>query len=461
MSSPFVQSYRTSNRPFRLEKWSFRKILEMHQLKQLDLHPAFQREEVAPIPWKRKFITDFMRGICHSVLTFRDLDDSRMQSIDGLQRVTTGIEFVNNKFKTLGSMDIPVEGRYIECPSTYWQDMYKDKNGDSLMNRFLDQEFIVIIYDKSMTDEEAAETFQVLNFNNSLNDQEWRQARTHILAEYVRNNARLKKLLPLFDLLPIKSKRMNYDEFLVRCIAYEYMHQQKSNSLGIYSRYNNKELLDNLYNSISLENKDVLSSLTSKVEDRLNFIKRLFAELDDRQKKIIGNKFSKLNTLFTFTYALEESYGKSYKIDSYSEFAKTIIDAFLDLQDLKKHGDKTRDKTRFTELQSLFAPHEISERNSLLLSYIQSTECQPISKDEKRGFAISDMHRKWREQGERSSYSGKKIKFEDAVGGHIVPHSKGGRTTYDNLTILTKEENSKLGDTDMTEIVKKFETKGE
>ena len=266
----------------------------------------------------------------------------------------------------------------------------------------------------------------------------------------------MTKRLTFFDVIPIKSKRMNFDEFLVRCIAYEYLHQQKSNPLGIYSRYVNKEMLDNLYNNISLKNKEKLSPITSKVEDRLNLLRRLFDELDNKQKKIIGGKISKLNTLYTFTYALEEAYGKSYKIESYKEYAKTIIDAFINLQDLKIHGDKTRDKTRFTELQSLYAPKEIAERNSLLLAYMQSVNCNPISKDEKRGFSISDIYRKWREQDERSCVSNKKIDFEDAVGGHIIPHAKEGKTEYSNLCVLTKEENTNLSDTDMTEIVEEF-----
>ncbi len=273
----------------------------------------------------------------------------------------------------------------------------------------------------------------------------------------MRGGYNMTKRLTFFDVIPIKSKRMNFDEFLVRCIGYEYLHLQKSNTLGIYSTYVNKEMLDNLYDNISLMRQDKLSSITSKVEDRLNFLKRLFNELDDRQKKIIGGKISKLNTLYTFTYALEEAYGKSYKIESYKEYAKTIIDAFVNLQDLKIHGDKTRDKTRFTELQSLYAPQEIAERNSLILAYMQSVNCNPISKDEKRGFSISDNYRKWREQDERSCVPPyKKINFEDAVGGHIVPHAKSGPTEYSNLCILTKEENTNLSDTDMTEIVEEF-----
>tara|TARA_B100001063_G_scaffold42426_1_gene36244 strand:- start:993 stop:1580 length:588 start_codon:yes stop_codon:yes gene_type:complete len=173
-----------------LERWSYEDILKMNSLEELDLNPAFQREEVAPVSWKRKFITTWIRGGVHSVLTFRQLKDGRKQSIDGLQRVTTGIGFTKSKFKTLPANDIVIDGHLIDCPSILYKDLHKDKNGDSLKEKFLAQKFIVVMYDESMTDEQAAETFQKINFANALNDQEYRQARTHALAKYVRSNAR-------------------------------------------------------------------------------------------------------------------------------------------------------------------------------------------------------------------------------------------------------------------------------
>tara|TARA_B100000900_G_C20373931_1_gene631580 strand:- start:55 stop:618 length:564 start_codon:yes stop_codon:yes gene_type:complete len=175
---------------YEIERWSYQDILTKNGLEELDLNPAFQREEVAPVSWKRKFVTDWLRGGVHSVLTFRQLEDGRKQSIDGLQRVTTGIGFTKSKFKTLPANDIMIENQLIDCPSILYKDLHKDKNGDSLKDKFLTQKFIVVMYDVSMTDEQAAETFQKINFANSLNDQEFRQARTHALANYVRSNAR-------------------------------------------------------------------------------------------------------------------------------------------------------------------------------------------------------------------------------------------------------------------------------
>jgi len=35
--------------------------------------------------------------------------------------------------------------------------------------------------------------------------------------------------------------------------------------------------------------------------------------------------------------------------------------------------------------------------------------------------------------------------MHDAVGGHIVAHSKGGKTVRDNLVVLDKKDNSEGG----------------
>ena len=37
------------------------------------------------------------------------------------------------------------------------------------------------------------------------------------------------------------------------------------------------------------------------------------------------------------------------------------------------------------------------------------------------------------------------IHFNQVVGAHIIPHSEGGKTEYDNLMITTKFHNTKMG----------------
>lgn len=258
----------------------------------------------------------------------------------------------------------------------------------------------------------------------------------------------------LFDLLPIVSKRMNYDEFLVRCLAYENMHQHSSS--GIYSRTNNKQEMDNLYDNILLENEDELKKITKRVESKFKFMKNILSPLSLKERKLIASKFSQVLTLFVFTYAIEEKYGKNFKIEDYTQFAKTIVDAFVYLEDIKQCEVSARHKTRFKELQSLYTPSEIAERNMLLMNCVEKMGVEIISKDKERTFSVSEIYSKWREQNELCAYTKEKLCFSNAVGGHIKPHSKGYSTTYDNLVVLSKDANTLLSDQDLTEIVSDF-----
>jgi hypothetical protein len=53
-----------------------------------------------------------------------------------------------------------------------------------------------------------------------------------------------------------------------------------------------------------------------------------------------------------------------------------------------------------------------------------------------------------RKQGGVDWIYGKPLKPKDAAGGHIVPHSEGGSTTMDNLCVITKEDNQRMGSMD-------------
>ena len=37
------------------------------------------------------------------------------------------------------------------------------------------------------------------------------------------------------------------------------------------------------------------------------------------------------------------------------------------------------------------------------------------------------------------------MELKDAIGSHIIPHCEGGRTTIDNLMVVRKTHNDKMG----------------
>ena len=48
----------------------------------------------------------------------------------------------------------------------------------------------------------------------------------------------------------------------------------------------------------------------------------------------------------------------------------------------------------------------------------------------------------------RSWIYGQPLDIKDAAGGHIVPHSDGGKTEMSNLCVITKEDNQRMGSMD-------------
>jgi len=66
-------------------------------------------------------------------------------------------------------------------------------------------------------------------------------------------------------------------------------------------------------------------------------------------------------------------------------------------------------------------------------------------KDPQRLFSRADRERKLTEQGFKCYITGEPLDMKNAEGGHIIAHSKGGRTTYDNLAMISAKINKEMG----------------
>jgi hypothetical protein len=68
-----------------------------------------------------------------------------------------------------------------------------------------------------------------------------------------------------------------------------------------------------------------------------------------------------------------------------------------------------------------------------------------VYKDDKRAFSRSEVNDKFYEQDSKCAYCDEPIKLDDAIGDHMIPHSKGGRTIYENLAVSCKTCNQNKG----------------
>lgn len=427
---------------------TIRELYELFTHKKFDLHPAFQREEVAKLDFKQKLIKDIIRlGIPTNIIV-RKLDDGRYQIIDGLQRLSAIFAYMGCEFKCEMSSEIIYKGKTITLPTVDIKGLHKCKNGDALFELLMKAYFNVTIYE-NITDYEAAEIFRIYNNVNKLNDQELRNAYVHELGNWVRDYSRdpynKGTQLPVFKSATFGKGRMKRDEMLARCLYFEYLDQKES----IYSQRVGKKELDDFYeNAYYCSDETNLKKLTTKTINRFKFVDKVLRE---SQAPFLSKDHSRVVFLYLMTYALEERFGKGYKVNI-PVFTKAYTEAFQNLCDKKLQGYAHRRQTRFEELMGKWMTQEVIERIGLMMSELDKMKDIGITQtDAKRVFTVEEKYRKWVEQGCVCAVSGKELKFKDAVGGHIIPHSKGGSTTYDNLVILSAEVNTEMSDMTLEE----------
>ena len=76
-----------------------------------------------------------------------------------------------------------------------------------------------------------------------------------------------------------------------------------------------------------------------------------------------------------------------------------------------------------------------------------------IVMDKKRVFNQEEIESALIRQMFKDPITGKELTMHDAAGGHIVAHSKGGKTVRDNLIVLDKKDNSESGSQNANEYV--------
>ena len=194
-------SYRFLKEPYTEIHMTLAKIMQLHKLNELILDPAYQRDSVAPKKWKKNFVPSWMfqNRSCPSTLHFRKLKEGKTvglyEVIDGVQRITTLIEFLEDKFSCDSRDGIPYVGADeilpINLSAVKYSEMLKLQQGDMFKDILLNQcVFKVVVYNEMMTEEEAAETFRTINSATTQNHQELRQATTLPFAQAVRLLAR-------------------------------------------------------------------------------------------------------------------------------------------------------------------------------------------------------------------------------------------------------------------------------
>jgi hypothetical protein len=448
-------SYLKEAEPSKLTDLTVKQLIDWINEGKLVLNPAYQRAYVARELWARTFIGALLQRAMNSVIHIRKMPNGTYEILDGLQRLTTLKKFYDSEFKTPTyhneSLPIYVDGGVIKLPPSTMKEIQKLSDSDIITNRFYSFKLGAIMYHESMTDDEASEVFWALNDNNTLTAQEKRNGILGTQSEWVREVSRKGEkfsLLPVLRVIyGIKNDRMQLDEMVARAVQYEVWHQTKKE--GIYFGYADAATLDDLYQSVTYRYKpEAFKSIAKEVERRFEIVRKIVAAsgAPDLHTKTVA----KVLALYQLTYALEEKFGKAVKID-YDTFAPNLWSELSNLADTKMMGIFNRKKTEFSELLGLYSPDEVGRKLAMILMSIH--EVGIIKKDVRRCFSLDEKYRRWVDQDMKCAVTGEELTFDQAIGGHIIPHSKGGKTTYDNLVILSYKANADMGNTPFYEYI--------
>lgn len=434
-------------------------ILSLAHAGLFDYAREFQRVFTPSRAWQSTIIRRILQRNMSGVLVFRTMRPSRKrgkyQIIDGICRTTSIKSFFDGHLKTEKGLTIRFNGQEYAVGNMTWQEV-GEQVGKEFINAVMKSCIGVDEFPVEMTDAEAAQLFRDLNAGNPLTHQEKRQAMLGNVSEWVRSCARTGdeyELHPLFnETLPLgmalKRKRMNYDEVMAHCLQYTIDHQAKK-SAGIYARYVDRAVLDELYRGAFQ-----LPASLDILEKHGHYTRMVFEHV---RQIILAAPHPRMHTktepqivqLFLLILQFRRKYGEKITFN-YPVLAKALWNAFGYLTTKAHYPRKViRDhsnKTPYVYLLARVSPAELRKKFTLILDQLPSKpEKFGVLIRETKTFSRADICRKCDAQGGLCAGCGTVINESTAQGDHIIPVDDGGATIYSNLQALCQPCNGSKG----------------
>jgi hypothetical protein len=223
---------------------SLRQVYDMMELEDIDLTPDFQRNLVWDDLRKSRLIESILLRIPLPIFYFAQDEDGKISVVDGLQRLSTIRDFMNNNFR-LNNLE------YLQdkCGGKYYSSRNKDKseNGkpaiDAKYFRWLNMTNITVnVIDPSSPFKLKYDIFRRINTGGQpLNAQEIRNC---LASRPLRSALREMANLPIFKSATgwsVKDVRMESQELALRFILFHRKYQVDKN-LSNYSGNIDSEL---------------------------------------------------------------------------------------------------------------------------------------------------------------------------------------------------------------------------
>ena len=403
-------------------------VLTVCSLKErIDPTPDYQRPAVWSRAQKQLLIDTMLRGYDIPKFYWRKIGSKpdSYEVIDGQQRLRTIWEFQQCEFPLARDSDA-VEG--IDIAKEFYKDL-----ADDLRIRFDTYSLDVVVIDDA-DEEEVRELFLRLQNGTTLKAQEKRNAMTGAMRDFVKELAKH----PFFESCAFDNTRFVHDLIAAQMTLLEIE--------GGPTNIKNADL-----NRMYRHKNDFAShnAKTSKVRRTLNYLKSMFPTKTPELERY------SVISLFVLVSHLLERYvvtGREPEIASW----------FIDFESFRREqsalpiDESDREIVIYQERtsHSTDSADSLQWRHDFLLRKL--LECMPSLqlKDDQRIFTHDQRLAIYRRDGGKCRVmihcNGEKCEWDHWEADHIVPWSKGGRTTVENGQVACARCNSAKNDATLT-----------
>lgn len=376
------------------------------------LNPEYQRNYVYDVKRASKVIESILLEIPLPAIFANEEQDGSMEIIDGVQRITSIIKFINGEYKLTG----------LDILSEYNNKTFK--NFTEEQKRIFRQKSLRIIkFKKDCSENIKFEIFLRLNQGSvNLNNQELRNCMYRgYFNDKIKEIAKLPIITQMFKFDANKIDRYLIEEYILRGLVF----------LN-YDSLIKKKFLNN--------NMNELMRMFKNDKESVDKIVREYLEILNKIKSILGKNAFRHDFLNDgkFIAAHHDSLLLVFK-----EYSKHSLIANKDkIKKAFKEEFKTNSFIELTKSQSSNYKN-VSLRATLLSEAISNLI---IELDPKRNFTQKEKEELYKISNICAICNNVIDDIKDANVDHIIPWSKGGKTTLENAQLTHEFCNKSKGD---------------